>query len=129
MEKKNSSQIVKRLIKLAIAAVITILPVIFLFTKSIFYSIIFLLGTIISISGFLVMIRMIDRVIRRGKGQLLFSLVTMLKLAVIATAFYLVSRAPGPDAAVLWFILGLSIIVVALAMEGIYQVYRSIANG
>jgi hypothetical protein len=129
MEKKSSSKIVKRLIKHSIFAQAAILTVIFLFTKSIFYSIIFLLGTIISISGFLLMIKMIDRILHRGKGQLLFFLVVGLKMVVIAASVYLVSRSARAEGAVLFHILGLSIIVIAIAMEGIYRLFRSETNG
>lgn len=72
------------------------------------------------------MIKMIDRILRQGKGRMGFYLVTALKMAVISAVFYLVSR--STEAAVLYHILGLSILVLAIAMEGVYQFYRSVAN-
>lgn len=130
IEKKTSVEIVRRLQKLSLIAIVIILIIIFLFTKSLFYSIIFLLGSIISLTGFLVMIRMTDRVLNRGKGQLLYFLVMTLKLGVVAGVFYLVSRSAGEhiDGAAIWFLVGLSVIVIALAMEGVYQVYRSVSH-
>lgn len=129
-EQKSSAEIVNRLLKLSIIAIVIILIIVFLVTKSLFYSIIFLLGSIISLSGFFVMIRMTDRILRRGKGQLLFFLIMTLKLGLITAVFYLVSRSAGDNAegAAIWFLTGLSVIVIALAMEGVYQVYRSVSN-
>lgn len=75
------------------------------------------------------MIKMIDRILKKGKGQGLFFLALSGQLVVITLAFYLVTRiAKG---AVLYHILGLSIIVLAIFMEGIYQLSRkrSVPNG
>jgi hypothetical protein len=75
------------------------------------------------------MIKMIDRVLGQGKGQVLFFLVVILKMAVIAGVVFLVSRISHSEAAVLYHILGLSIIIIAIGLEGIYRVYRSVVNG
>ena len=123
MEKKNSSQLIKRLIKLATVTPVLLMIPIYFFTKSIFYSIIFCSGAIISISGFLLMIKMTDRVLNKGKGQLLFAVALFVKLGVIALSVYLVSRVSV--SAALFHILGLSIIVIAIGMEGIYQLFHS----
>lgn len=69
------------------------------------------------------MIKMTDRVLNKRKGQLLFTVVLFLKLAVIALSLYLVSRVSG--GAVIFLILGLSVMVIAIGMEGIYQLYHS----
>ena len=59
------------------------------------------------------------------------SLMALLKLGVIAGAFYLVSRVS--ETAVLLFILGLSIVIVTIVIEGVYQLYihrrRGVTNG
>lgn len=123
MKKNNSSQLIKRLIILAVVILILLAIPIFLFTKSMFCSIIFCSGAIISISGFILMIKMTDRVLNKRKGQLLFAGALVLKLGIIALSLYLVSRVSG--SAVLFLILGLSIIVIAIGMEGIYQLYLS----
>ena len=123
MEKKTSPQLIKRLIKLAIITLVLLMIPIYFFTKSMFYSIIFCSGAIISISGFVIMIKMTDRVLNTGKGQLLFAMALFFKLGVIALSVYLVSRVS--IIAVLFHILGLSIIVIAIGMEGIYQLFHS----
>jgi hypothetical protein len=69
------------------------------------------------------MIKMTDRVLNKGKGQLLFAMALFFKLGVIALSVYLVSRVSA--SAVLFHILGLSIIVIAIGMEGIYQLFHS----
>ncbi len=123
MEKTTSSQLIKRLIKQAIVTTGLLMIPIYFFTKSIFYSIIFCSGAIIIISGFIIMIKMTDRVLNKGKGQLLFAMALFFKLGVIALSVYLVSRVSV--SAVLFHILGLSIIVIAIGMEGIYQFFHS----
>lgn len=124
---ETSSHMVKRVIKYCIYCLVVIAPAIFLFTFDFFYSIIFLLGTLISIVGFLVMIKMIDRVLSKGKGRGLFFLAAFAKLAVISLVFYLASRVSGSS--VLFYILGLSVIFIAILFEGIYQFRRSRING
>ena len=69
------------------------------------------------------MIKMTDRVLNTGKGQLLFAMALFFKLGVIALSVYLVSRVSVN--AVLFHILGLSIIVVAIGTEAIYQLFHS----
>jgi membrane-associated HD superfamily phosphohydrolase len=123
MEKKTSSQLIKRLFKLAIVSLVLLMIPIYFFTKSMFYSIIFCSGAIISISGFVLMIKMTDRALNTGKGQLLFAMALFVKLGVIALSVYLVSRVSVT--AVFFHILGLSIIVIAIGMEGIYQFFHS----
>ena len=122
MEKNTSAQMIKRVIKLAIFTTGLLIIPIYFFTKSIFCDIIFFSGAIISISGFILMIKMIDRVLNKRKGHLLFAVVLFIKLGVIALSAYLVSRLPG---SAMWFlILGLSVIVIAIGMEGIYQLFQ-----
>ncbi len=123
---KDSSQMVKRLIDASIYIGLSLAILIYLFTKEAFYSIIFLLGTVVSISGFYIMIKMIDRILGRGKVSPLYFLVALLKMMIIAAVFYLVSRVG--ESAVLFHILGLSVIVMAIFMEAAYQLYRSITN-
>ena len=125
----SSSHIVKRLIKLSLCAMGILLVVIYIWTGSIIYSIIFLSGGIVSISGFLLMIKMTDRVLKRGnkKEKWFFFLAGFMKLAVIAGLFYLAARIS--ETALLFNILGLSLIFLAIFIEGVYQLYRSAANG
>jgi hypothetical protein len=73
------------------------------------------------------MIKLIDRILTRGKGQGLFFLVAFLKMVVISAIFYGVSRVS--ERAVLFYILGLSIIVLAIFMEGFAQLCRRSSGG
>jgi ABC-type multidrug transport system permease subunit len=125
----SGSHIVKRLIKVSLCSMVILMTVIYIWTGNGFYSIIFLFGGIISISGFLLMTKMTDRVLNRRKKieKRLFFLAAFIKLAIIAAVFYLVSRIS--ETAVLLYILGLSIILISILVEGIYQFYRSAANG
>jgi hypothetical protein len=123
MEKTTSSQLIKRLIKLAIVTLGLLMIFIYIFTKSMFYSIICCCGAILSISGFILMIKITYKALNKGKSQLLFTMVLFFKLSVIALSVYLVSQFSG--SAVLFHILGLSIIVIAIGMEGIYQLFHS----
>jgi hypothetical protein len=73
------------------------------------------------------MMKMIDRTLKRGKGQALFFLVLFSKMAVISGVFFLVSR--ESRTAVLIYILGLSTIVAAVLTEAGLQFGRSIFHG
>lgn len=129
MTEETSSHMIKRLLKMSLCSLPVIMGLIFVFTKSLFYSIIFFLGAIVSILGFLAMIKITDRILNRGKGQWFFFLAFFFQLAVIAVIFYPVAR--HSKGAVLFFILGLSLIVLAIFMEAIYQLSRkrSASNG
>jgi predicted tellurium resistance membrane protein TerC len=125
----SSSHTIKRLIKVSLCSMVILMAVIYICTGNSFYSIIFLLGGIVSISGFLLMTKMTDRVLKRRKKieKRLFFLAGFIKLAIITAVFYLVSRIS--ETAVLFHMLGLSIIFISILVEGIYQFYRSAANG
>lgn len=73
------------------------------------------------------MTKMIDRTLKRGKGQALFFLAVFSKMAVISGVFYFVSR--HSRTAVVMYILGLSIIVAAVLTEAGLQFGRSIFHG
>lgn len=124
MKRENSSQIIKRIIKISIFSQIILMCLIFFFTKKHIYSIIILIAGIISISSFLLMIKIIDRILKIGKGTGLFFLIELLKMIVIAAVFYPISRIS--ERAILFYILGLSIIIISIMVEGGYQLYRNI---
>ena len=69
------------------------------------------------------MIMLIDRCLKQGKGQWLFFVVAFLKMAAITGGFYLASRVSKN--AVLIYILGLSVIVLAIMSEALYKLFRS----
>lgn len=114
----------KRILKIAAPMLAGAIILIYAFSKQLNYSIIFTLGFIISVSGYFMMIRMVDRCLKRGKGQFLFFAATALKMAVIAGGFYLAARVS--KTAVLLYILGLSFIVAAILTQALSQFCRSI---
>ncbi|MCK4764427.1 MAG: hypothetical protein KAW12_19665 [Candidatus Aminicenantes bacterium] len=65
------------------------------------------------------MIKLIDRIFKKRKGQVLFFAAGFLKMAVIAATFYPVSRIS--ETAVLFYILGFSVIVLSIMIEGVLQ--------
>lgn len=114
----------KRILKIAVPVLAVAIILIYGFSKQLNYSIIFTLGFIISVSGYFVMIRMVDRCLKREKGQFLFFAATVLKMAVIGGGFYLAARVS--KTAVLLYILGLSFIVAAILTQALSQFCRSI---
>jgi len=127
MKKETSADILKRILKISFFLQVVTIILIYSFSKNIIYSIICLFGAIISISGFLLMMRMIDRSLKKGKGQPLFFLAAFSKMVVIAGVFYLVSR--KSETAVLMYLLGLSVIVAAIMTEAVFQFCRSVFHG
>ncbi len=114
----------KRILKIAAPVLAGSIILIYAFSKQLNYSIIFTLGFIISVSGYFMMIRMVDRCLKKGKGQFLFFAAAFLKMAVIGGGFYLASRVS--ETAVLLYILGLSFIVAAILTQALAQFCRSI---
>lgn len=100
---------------------------IYIFTKNSIYIIITLLAAVISISGFMMMIKIIDRIITAGKGTGLFFISGFFKLVIIAAIFYPISKIS--ESAVLFYILGLSTIVISILFESCYQLFRKMSNG
>ncbi len=125
--KENSTQILKRIVWGALLCGGVAILLIYFFTNRAIYSIITCCATLVSTAGFVVMIKIIDRILNKGKGQVLFYLSGFLKMAVIAAIFYPVSKIS--EAAVLFYILGLSMIVISIMIEGGYQLYRSSSHG
>lgn len=125
--KESSKDMVKRVVKFSILIQVVGVVSIYLFTFQFIYSIIFLSGAVLSMLGFLVIVKMTDRVLKNGSSQGMVWLVGFLKLSVISLCFYLASRVS--KGAVLYYILGLSVIMMAIALEGILQFRRSRVNG
>lgn len=103
----------------------TLLPVIF--TMNLLYCIINFTASIMSITGFLMMIKLLDRVIQKGRGIPLFLTGGLIKLIVIATLFYLFSKIS--ENAVLFYMLGLSVITLSILTEGGYQLFKGKDRG
>lgn len=106
---------------------IIIIGLIYVFTKSLIYCIITLLATIIGILSFLTMIKIIDRYLTKQKGKFLIFISSFFKIVLIIAIFYLLSKIS--DAAIFFFILGLSTVVLSIMIEGAYQIFRNISNG
>lgn len=126
MGKKKNTDIIKRIIKIAVVFQIIMMIFSFFFTMKIIYSIITFLAGIIGISSFLIMVKLIDRCLFKDKGFVLFFLMTFLKMVIITIIFYFVSKIS--EKAALFYLLGLSVIVISTIVEGAYQFYRSFSN-
>ena len=114
---------IKRTVIISIILPVVVIFLIYAFSKTINYSIIFALGSVISITGYLVMINQIDRFLKKGEGRFLFA-VAFVKMAVIAGGFYLASRIS--KTAVLMYMMGLSVIVAAIMIEALIHMCRII---
>ncbi len=126
MGKEKKADIIKRIIKIAVIVQIIIIIFSFFFTMNFIYSIITFLASIIGISGFFIMIKLIDKCLFKGKGITLLFLISFLKMGLIAVVFYFISKIS--EKATLFFLLGLSVIVISIMIEGAYQFYRSFSN-
>ena len=126
MGKEKKADIIKRIIKIAVIVQIIIIIFSFFFTMNFIYSIITFLASIIGISGFFIMIKLIDKCLFKGKGITLLFLISFLKMGLIAVIFYFISKIS--EKATLFFLLGLSVIVISIMIEGAYQFYRSFSN-
>lgn len=127
MARETSSQIIRRILKIALVSQIVIIGLVYAFTKSPIYCIITILATAVGILSFLAMIKLIDRYITKKKGVFLIFLSTFLKIGLITVIFYPLSKIS--DAAIFFFILGLSTMVISTLIEAIYQIFRKVSNG
>ncbi len=124
---KNNPDIIGRIKKVTVISLLALVGFVFIFTKNIIYCIITLWASTIALLGFSIMIKLIDKYFKTGKGKALFFLFMFSKLALISAIFYPVSRIS--EEAILFYILGLSVIVISTITEGIYQIYRSFTHG
>jgi hypothetical protein len=127
MARESNTQIIKRILKIALISQIVIIGLVYAFTKSLIYCIITILAAAVGILSFLTMIKLIDRYLTKNKGKFLIFFSTFLKIGLITVIFYPLSKMS--EAAILFFILGLSTIVISTLIEGIYQIFRKISNG
>jgi hypothetical protein len=73
------------------------------------------------------MIKLADRLLKKGKGKLLFFAASLAKLLIITGAFYLLSRFRSDS--IVYFIQGLSVIILAALLEGVRLLFRSVFHG
>lgn len=121
MEKRNKTDIIRRIISISIITQIIIFLLSYFFTKNIIYSIITLIAASVAISGFIIMVKITDRYLRKRRGRGLLFLASFLKITLIMAIFYPVSKIS--EQAVLFFILGLSVLVISTLIEGLYQLF------
>ncbi len=96
-------------------------------TQSWLCSIITFSAAVIAQLGFLLLIRALDRYMRMRRGMAHFYMVALAKLAGIVAFFFIASRVS--EQAVLFFLLGLSVVVMAVLIEGGIQLLRSLTHG
>lgn len=127
MIKKSDRGIPAQVVRKAGATEVVSLIVIFAFTKSLIYCIISLAGAAISITGFILLIKSTDRILKKGKGKAMFFLLAQAKLLVIAGAFYAFSRLS--TAAVVFFVQGIAVVYLAIIIEGLSQFAGNAGHG
>lgn len=127
MAKESNRQVIRRILRISIFSQPVILVLVYAFTNRAIYCIITLLATLIGISSFMIMIKLVDRYIKKKRGRVLFFLFIFLKISLIVALFIPLSRIS--EAAVLFYMLGLSTIVLSTMAEGVYQICRNLSNG
>ena len=127
MKKKSDPDIPSRVTGKAIAAEIISLIIIFIFTKSVIYCIISITGAAISIAGFVLLIKSTDRMLKKGKGKVMFFLLAQVKLLIIAGVFYALSRLTKTG--LVFYVQGIVIIYLAIMIEGLLNLARRLGNG
>lgn len=122
-----SRPILRRILRISVVLQVVVIALSIACARSWLCSIMALSATLITQLGFLVMIRALDRYfrLRRGMGQ--FFLISLVKLMVIVLFFFIASRIS--EQAVLFFLLGLSVVVLAVLIEGGIQLLRSLTHG
>lgn len=127
MKKESSDVLIKRVLRRAVFFALMLILAIFIFTMSVLYCIMFLIGSCVSLFGYYLMIRVVDRVIQKKKGKGLLVLAGFGKMILISVIFVLVARYSEP--AVLFYLFGLSVIIFSIIGEGGRQIYRSFKDG
>jgi hypothetical protein len=115
MKKKSNPDIHAKVAGKALAAEAVALILIFIFTKSIIYCIISLTGAAISITGFVLLIKSTDRMLKKGKGKVMFFLLAQGKLLIIAGVFYALSRLT--KSGIIFYVQGITITYLAIVIE------------
>jgi hypothetical protein len=127
MMKKSNPDLPVRVIALAGVVEAISLLLIFVFTKSAIYCIISLAGALISIAGFALLIKSTDRMLKEGKGKVMFFVLAQVKLLVIALVFYLLSLLTGDG--VVFFVQGVAVVYLAVVLIGLLTWSGKLRNG
>ncbi len=127
MKKKSDRDIPIRIIGLAGVVEGISLLLIFIFTKSVIYCIISSAGAAISITGFALLIKSTDSMLKKGKGKAMFFVLAQVKLLVIALVFYLFSLLT--QTGIVFFIQGIAVVYLAVIFYGLIAWSGKLRNG
>ena len=127
MTNRTGSGIIRRILRISFLFQVCIVAASWVFTNSFLCSIITLSATLIAQLGYLAMIRSLDRYLRQRRGLIAFFLVFLLKMGLIVFCFILASRIS--EQAVLFYLLGVSVVVMATLIEAGIQLLRSLPHG
>ena len=117
-----SKALIDRIYKTAIYLVFFFVLITYIMTGNYIYSLVILFASTIILAGFYISIKAMDRFLAKGKGKALLFVVFFLKLIIIGAGFYPVSRIS--EKAVLFYILGISVLAISMMIEGMVQVFR-----
>ncbi|MFH2107704.1 MAG: hypothetical protein ABII93_03465 [Chrysiogenia bacterium] len=127
MNQKSDDDLFKDLIRITAGAEILAAVLIFFFTKNIIYSIISLTGAAIGITGFFILIRLTNRVLKKGKDKTMFFLTGLAKLFVITGTFFIIHRLANNG--IVFFIQGLAMIYLGIVGAGIQRLCKNLFHG
>jgi hypothetical protein len=127
MKIKSNPDIHAKVAGKALVAEAVALILIFIFTKSIIYCIISLTGAAISITGFVLLIKSTDRMLKKGKGKVMFFLLAQGKLLIIAGVFYALSRLT--KSGIIFYVQGIAITYLAIVIDAVINLSGSLGHG
>lgn len=126
-EKTNSAIIIKRIMLLSIYIESGLTVLIYFFTRNLFFCVVTMISTLMSVSGFWLMIIIVDKMLKSQKAVGLFFFAGIGKLTIISVGFYLISRIS--EEAIIFYILGLSAVVISILFEGGLRLVKGLIRG
>ncbi|HDP94407.1 MAG TPA: hypothetical protein ENN40_03495 [Candidatus Aminicenantes bacterium] len=127
MKSDRARAVIQRILRISAGLTVVVVVAAVACTRSWLCSIIAFSAALIAQLGFLVMTRALDRYMRLRRGMGPFFMVSLAKLVVIVLFFLIASRIS--EQVVLFFLLGLSVVVMAVLVEGGIQLLRSLTHG
>ncbi len=127
MKKKSNGDILAKVVGKAFAAEVVSLILIFIFTKSFIYCIISITGAAISITGFMLLIKSTDRMLKKGKGKAMFFLLAQVKLLIITGIFYAFSLLT--KSGLIFYVQGIAVVYLAIMIEALIHFGGRLGNG
>lgn len=125
--KINSGIIIKRIMLLSIYIEGGLTVLIYFFTQNLFYCAVVLISTLMSVFFFWLLIKIVDKMIKSQKAVGLFFFAGMGKLTLITLVFYLISQVS--EVAILFYMLGLSAVVISILFEGAIRLIKGLIRG